>query len=187
MAILTLNANRTAKKLQLLGELPKEEVSLQEKTVTENTEVTPDTGYDGLSKVTVAIPVYEGEVDSTVEVPVTKPTLQEKTVEITENGTSEITPDSDYNGLSKVNITVAVPETVPTLQEKTVSVVENGTITVTPDEGYDGLSNITVISDYPVYDGGLRVDTVVVDGTEVDTVTYDGAVVQKITVKEATA
>ena len=43
------------------------EVKLQEKTVTENGEVTPDEGYDGLSKVSVAVPVVE-EWDGSIEV-----------------------------------------------------------------------------------------------------------------------
>lgn len=73
--------------------------TLQEKYVTENGEVIPDPGYDGLSKVTVNVESNGG---------VTEINLQEKTV--TENGV--VTPDPGYDGLSKVivNVTVGWPK-----------------------------------------------------------------------------
>ena len=64
-----------------------------------------------------------------VDVPGT-PT-QEKTIEITTNGTTEITPDIDKT-LSKVTVTTDVQ---PVLQEKTIDIIQNGTTEVTPDSG----------------------------------------------------
>lgn len=63
------------------------DVTLQEKTATENGEVLPDEGYDGLGKVIVDV----------------QPNLQEKSV--TENG--EVLPDEGYDGMSKVTVDVA--------------------------------------------------------------------------------
>lgn len=56
--------------------------------------VTPDSGYNGLTEVRInAIP---------------SPMLQNKSVEITENGTTNVNPDEGYDGLSSVAITTNV-------------------------------------------------------------------------------
>ena len=105
---------------------------LKEKTVTPSStsqSVTTDSGYCGLSKVTVsAVPTEEktatenGEVTPTsgkylskvtVNVPTPAPKLEEKAVTITENGTTEITPSAGKDGISKVTATVNVPQAVP--------------------------------------------------------------------------
>ena len=69
---------------------------LQSKIITNNGDVIADTGYVGLSKVTVNVP--------------STPT-QEKSVTITENGTTEVTPDSGKN-LSKVTVITNVAEII---------------------------------------------------------------------------
>lgn len=96
--------------------------NLQEKTATNNGTITPDPGYDGLSKVVVNLP---------------DPVLQEKNV--TQNGT--VTADKGYDGLSKV--TVNVPERVIKLQAKTVDPSENEQ-SVKADSEYDGLDEVIV-------------------------------------------
>lgn len=57
---------------------------------------------------------------------------QEKAVTITENGTTEITPDAGYT-LSKAVVNTAVPSKPE--QAKNVTITENGTTQITPDEG----------------------------------------------------
>lgn len=70
-------------------------VKLQEKTVTENGDVLPDDGFAGMSKVTVAVPVSSGKEE------------QEKSITITENGTTEVIPDEGKT-LSKVKVETSV-------------------------------------------------------------------------------
>ena len=157
------------------------ECKLQEKHISIDknvsmTEVTPDEGYSGLSRVEVdvEIPVEDNKqvtitengtttiipgdgydyiemCDVTVSVPIPEPKLQEKSTTISQNGASSVTPDSGYDGLSKVDITVQVPE--KTIQaNKTVSITTNGQTIVSPDPSNDGMAQVTV--DVNVSGGG---------------------------------
>ena len=60
--------------------------------------------------------------------------IQEKSVTITENGTTSVVPDEGYS-LSKVDVNVDVPPTP--VQVKSVNITENGTISIEPDLGYN--------------------------------------------------
>lgn len=68
-----------------------------------------------------------------------QPVLQEKTVTITENGTTITQNDSEYDGLSKVTTIVNVPE--PELGEKSIST--NGTYNAS-DDSLDGYNKVIV-------------------------------------------
>lgn len=123
--------NTTSKDLEALNAgCP--EVKLQEKSVeyTQNAEyvVSPDAGYDGLSKVNVS-------VDLVV------PTVQNsKTVNITKNGSTTVKPDTGYDAVEQVVVNTNIP-----LQEKQVDVLlSEPTTVITPDTGYEGITKLTV-------------------------------------------
>lgn len=82
-------------------------------------------------------------------VPTPEPVLQEKTVNITSNGQTSVSPDAGKDGLSKVDITVAVPTPAPALQKKSISITANGTGSVLPDAGNDGLSEVDYTVNVP--------------------------------------
>ena len=113
-----------------------------------------------------------------VDVPGT-PT-QEKTIEITTNGTTEITPDVDKT-LSKVTVTTDVQ---PVLQEKTVEIAQNGTTEVTPDSG-KVLSKVTVTTNVQPE---LQEKTAVPETITKEIVADDGFYgLSKVTVEEVTS
>lgn len=103
-------------------EVPADEPVLQEKTVTENGEVTADEGYDGLSKVTVDVPEQKPE--------------ETKTVDITANGTTTLTP-TEGNVFSSVTVNTNVPTYITAATEEeatdttTIPIVEGQVIVVT--------------------------------------------------------
>ena len=69
--------------------------------------------------------------------------LQAKNVTITENTTTQVTPDSNYIGLSRVVITTDIPTEIHN-QQKDEVVHANTTRTIYPDSGYTGLSRVNV-------------------------------------------
>ena len=72
---------------------------------------------------------------------------QEKSVDITENGTTEVVADTGFTGLSKVGINVAIPT-----EEKTIEITENGTTEVVAANGF--LSKVSVNVNVPTSGGG---------------------------------
>jgi hypothetical protein len=112
----------------------------KEVTVTSNgtSVITPDSGYDGVKKVSLTTNV--------------QPNLESKSVTISSNTTTNITPTSGKDGLSSVSVTTNVQ---PNLQTKNLTIDENGTITVTPDSGYDGIGSIVITTNVS---GGGGVD-----------------------------
>ena len=72
---------------------------------------------------------------------------QTKTVTITQNGTTIVTPDVNYDAIEGLEITTNVPSAQ--LQSKTVQITSNGNITVLPDTGYDGFTQANLQVNVP--------------------------------------
>lgn len=143
--------------------VPETEPSLQSKSVTPSESaqtVTPDSGYDGLSQVSVGAvsATYIGSgVTKKSAATYTPNTSEQKiaagqylagdqTIEAVPTETKEITANGTYNpsrGKFFSQVTVNVPETTPSLQSKSVTPSASQQ-TVTPDSSYDGLSQVTV-------------------------------------------
>lgn len=66
--------------------------------------------------------------------------LQNKSVQITSNGETNVEPDFGYQGLGEVNIKTNVPG--KRLELKGVNINSNGLKTISPSEGFDGLSMV---------------------------------------------
>lgn len=76
---------------------------------------------------------------STSSTPSVEIRLEAKELDITENGTYNITPSEGYDGLTHVEVNVQVPTPTPRLQELTIT--KNGVYM--PTEGYDGFRKVT--------------------------------------------
>lgn len=72
---------------------------------------------------------------------------QTKTVNVTENGTQTVTPDTG-KVLSSVTINTNVPAPVVPTQEKSVTISQNGASVVTPDTG-KYLSKVSITANIP--------------------------------------
>jgi len=95
-------------------------------TVTQNGTYTPSQGNVGFRSV--AVQVSEPSVESS------------KTVTITENTTTTITPSSNYNSIGQLEIITNIPSDVNNQNLQTIT--ENGTYT--PETGYSGFNSFTV-------------------------------------------
>ena len=69
-----------------------------------------------------------GILEAINNLPEPEPYVQDKTVDITENGTIIVTPDSDYDGLSSITVNTSVIEDLT----KELTAVENVTVTLLP-------------------------------------------------------
>lgn len=97
---------------------------------------------------------------------------QSKSVEFTENGTSEVRYDTGYTGLEKVSINVAIPT-----EEKTVDITENGTTEVMAANGF--LSKVVVNTNVASSGGGSGASAGAVNFRD-----YDGTILHSFSAEQ---
>ena len=160
--------------------------TLQSKTVTptkSQQNIAADSGYDGLSGVTVnAIPdnyvIPTGTVNITangthnvsgkasVNVNVPSKEEQTKSVTITANGTVKITPDAGKT-LSEVTVITAVESEKPTLNAPTIS-LSNSTLTIT-----NPATNGNFVTSYRIFNGSAELAVVTSKTVDLSTLLTD--------------
>ena len=87
--------------------------------------------------------------------------VQEKSVEITQNGTTEVAPDTGYDGLSKVTITTNVPSSGGETEEVTVDLsMADGDQVITPSAG-KSISKATVTKPSTLIPANIKKDVVI--------------------------
>lgn len=111
--------------------------------------------YSGIKHV--KIPSSTGEqVEFDLEAAV-----QEKSVEVTQNGTTEVTPDAGYDGLSKVTVTTNVPSSGGETEEVTVDLsMADGNQVITPSAG-KSISKATITKPSTLIPANIKKDVVI--------------------------
>ena len=92
-------------------------------------------------------------------------TYEQKTMTITQNGQTTLTPSAGYDAMDQVVLTINVP--VGQLQPKSMSITSNGSITVLPDTGYNGFSEVSLNVNVPTIDtsDATATDEDLIEGT----------------------
>lgn len=75
---------------------------------------------------------------------------QSKTIQITESGVYEITPDDGFTGLDKVVVDAEFGDTVQ--DEKSIEITESGQYSVVPDEPFLSVGKVDVDVNIPIQD-----------------------------------
>lgn len=189
----------------------KNSIKLQDKIVEIDSNgqeiVTADSDYDGLGKVTINTDVptkpeevltetitenglktfnpTAGSVFSSASITVNVPEKKieaEKTVNITENKETVITPTPDNDGMARVVVTTNVPQ--PTLEEnKTQTISSNSVVEVTPSAGNDGMKKATITVSVPEKKiEANKTQSIVTNGETVITPTEGNDGMAKVTV-----
>lgn len=109
---------------------------------------------------------------------------QTKVVNIAQNGSTTVFPDSGYDAIEGLEIIVAVPGTP--LQTKTVQITSNGNITILPDTGYGGFTQVDLQVAVPGQTINNQDKTITQNGTYQADSGYTGIGTATVNVHETT-